>query len=1238
MPRWSLALLAGFVALPAFAQKDPAAALATMTAGDGLKVELFASEPMLINPTSIDVDHKGRVWVAEAVNYRRKPPYNRPMLRKEGDRIVVLTDKDGDGKADESTVFYQGEDLYGPLSVLVIPTNGGKSLRVLVAQSPDILEFTCKDADKPVADGPPKKFLTGFGGIDHDHGVHGLHLGPDGKLYFTVGDGGLTGLQSSDGKGKKWVSNTTDVQKGTVWRCDLDGKNVELIAHNFRNNYEACVDSFGEIWCSDNDDDGNQQTRICFVMPGGNYGYGPRGPGQSHWHEEQPGIVHKTLRTGFGSPTGIQFYEGSLLPKQYHNALLHCDAGPREVRAFTRKPKGAGYELDKAVILTSSDTWFRPSDVCTAPDGSVFVADWYDPGVGGHGMGDWTRGRIYRLTPKDHKGYKVPEVKLDTQEGFADAFRSPNMTTRHMASSKLRAAAEVVLEAMKKGDKDAKLKDATELLDPDFTGPLKLREAAAHIQARWLWATCLANKGGWNDTPMFNAVGQFCDALRSAKKNDSLPNALVRIDRDLGDNNVVLFFEEMLLPTEVLPKSKFHNVGDRYKFDPKAFAEELGPTPAIRRELLLTLRNVDVKVATPAFYALAELYDGKDIFYRAALNIACGTDPVRRDAILADFEKHFPEWNYKTADLVWELRPKSMLPKMEKLIGDPKLTAAQKARIVDIMASSDDERVGKTLLDLLVVDTPPEIRAKIIDQMRLFLPTKWAGLRKTAKDELYGNACMLIRSEQARTDGLKFAAVTGMEQVITDVYKCVFDDKLPMEDRVLAAHVLGSIPEVRAVDGLNTMATAAVGSNTKWDTRIRIAAVESLGQLVGRREDKIGPAALKSLQDCLSLSDTPAEFRIATLSALAGSRAGTQWLIKQKEDGKLAESLTGDVGRLLRNSPHQDLRNKAMILFPPAGKLDPKKLPAIGVLAARKGNAENGKAVLAKSLTGEAQCLKCHTIRGTGGSIGPDLSMIGKKGSKENLYDSLLTPSKAVADQYQSWRIDSEDGQSITGLLVEETPARITVRDANGKDYTFNTKDVRKQKDAKSIMPEDVIKAFSEDELIDVVEYLMTLQTPSLTPDLWNVAGPFSSKGDKDLDVDFGPEKGAFDDRATFKTTGTAIGWRTVRGDSKGYFDLAAFHGKDSPNSLSYLARTIESPTDQEVTILLGTDDGCRLWVNGEKVFGHENHFAATPAKDSVKVKLKKGANAVLLKVNNGDNPHGFYFTIEGGTDLKLGK
>src|SRR3954464_11706606 len=123
--RLAAALLVGLVAAPSLAQKSPAETVKSMTVADGLQVELFAAEPMVINPTSMDVDHLGRVWVCEAVNYRRKM-FNRPMLRPEGDRIVVLTDKDGDGKADESTVFYQGPELYGPIGICVAPLAGAR--------------------------------------------------------------------------------------------------------------------------------------------------------------------------------------------------------------------------------------------------------------------------------------------------------------------------------------------------------------------------------------------------------------------------------------------------------------------------------------------------------------------------------------------------------------------------------------------------------------------------------------------------------------------------------------------------------------------------------------------------------------------------------------------------------------------------------------------------------------------------------------------------------------------------------------------------------------------------------------------------------------------------------------------------------------------------------------------------------------------------------------------------------
>src|SRR5205807_10038711 len=125
-------------------------------------------------------------------------------------------------------------------------------------------------------------------------------------------------------------------------------------------------------------------------------------------------------------------------------------------------------------------------------------------------------------------------------------------------------------------------------------------------------------------------------------------------------------------------------------------------------------------------------YDGKDRFYLEAVGIAVGHwDKARRDVILKDFDKELPEWNDKVADLVWELQPPAMMPTLGKKLTDPELSAPSRGRIIDILAASDDPSAGKALIDVLQSDVPAEVRDKVIDNLKLYLPNKWSGLRQS---------------------------------------------------------------------------------------------------------------------------------------------------------------------------------------------------------------------------------------------------------------------------------------------------------------------------------------------------------------------------------------------------------------------------------------------------------------------------------------------------------------------------
>jgi putative heme-binding domain-containing protein len=767
-------------------------------------------------------------------------------------------------------------------------------------------------------------------------------------------------------------------------------------------------------------------------MPGGNYGYHPRGKGQTHWHEEQPGVVPKILRTYFGSPTGMCVYEGTLLPKKYWGQLLHVDAGPRQVRCYHLKPKGAGYDVDREDMVTSTDNWFRPSDICVAPDGSVFVADWYDPGVGGHGMGDTTRGRVFRLAPKGNKS-RVPKVDLATNKGIVAALGSPALSVRYMAMSRIRSLPKC---------------EASEVIGTGWGsfispwGPLTPSPLMARLFAAM-----------YDIEPDFDPVSEIEDL-------DMLPPTWKRFFVKLW----LQYFRHLYARFPDLAKAP----GPIRETLKHLNLELLNSGNTLAAEILLALRSTEASFARPIILDLAEQYDGKDRFYLEAIGIAVGRhDKKRRDIILADFEKKFPEWNDKVADLVWELQPPSVMPSLGQRLTDTKLTAEQKARVVDILAVSDDPGSGKTLLAVMQnANLPGPVRVKALENLKLFLPGKWSALQKTK--ELADVIASLLAKGETRIWGLDLIGAAGKTDAAPAVKELAASAVESADIRKAAVHTLGSLSSAEAVTAL---------AELLGDKSVMSDALDAIGKQVARRDNPGAKPAMSTLQDVVTGKERPGDLRKAALSALAGTRRGTTWLLELNEKGGLDPALKDDTARLLRNSSYIDLRNKAMLAFPPPGRLDPKKLPSPAVLAQRRGDVARGKKLLAASLKNDMQCLKCHSALGTGGQVGPDLSMIGKKASRENLFESILYPSKAIADQYVTWLIETKKGTTLSGLIVEETVDSVTVRDGNGKDAKIPKAEIEgREKSPKSLMPDDLLVYMTEDDLVDIVEYLFTLR------------------------------------------------------------------------------------------------------------------------------------------------------------------
>ena len=658
-----------------------------MKVPEGLEVTIWASSPMLFNPTNMDIDKDGRIWVAEGVRYRRH--WDR---QPEGDRIQVLQDTNGDGKADSSHTFVQEKALVAPLGVAVIDN------KIVVSQPPELIVYTDVNRNLVFDEGDTREaLLEGFSGINHDHSLHSVTVGPNGKWYFNQGN---CGALFTDKSGKtfriaspynpgvigpyEYPFDVKDVagkpsDDGHVYvggftaRMNPDGTDVEIIGYNYRNSYEQSVNSMGDVFQNDNDDP--PACRVTNVLEYGNAGFASadgmrtwradKRPGQTtaiaEWRQEDPGTMPAGDVYGGGSPTGNVYYENGALGEKWQGMFLSCEAGKNVIFGYLPKLKGAGFELERFDFLTTNEegefagsdfiggsnnisddikTHFRPSDVAVGPDGAIYVTDWYDGRVGGHQDLDETcSGTIYRIAPKGFKP-NTPRLDLASTAGQIEALKSPAINVRNLGFEALKARGEAAVPALKQ----------------------LLKDKNPYIAAR---ATFLLGQLG-------ESGEKIVEGLLKAK-NEQTRIVAYRSLRDV---------EGKLLPMA------------------KKMARD--KSPAVRREVALSMRNVPLKESRSILRQIAKLYPGNDRTYLEAFGIgSTGKEAqIYKVAKGAAGNENPLKWTDAFADIAWRLHPVAAISDLTVRAASSQLNHAQRKQAMDALAFIHDKRSATTMMDL----------------------------------------------------------------------------------------------------------------------------------------------------------------------------------------------------------------------------------------------------------------------------------------------------------------------------------------------------------------------------------------------------------------------------------------------------------------------------------------------------------------------------------------------------------
>lgn len=1025
---------------------DPA--LKGYRAPAGVKVEVVASEPTVINPVAMRFRDDGSLLVIEWNVGTKAEGFDTTVTFKDGstrpvhqwvkdvpDTLKVLTDTNGDGTFEKSSVVYN--DLRLPASVLEYDGWTYFTMRgSVVRRKPGV---------------PDQRIATAFCGFNQ-HQLSGLTLSADGWLYLTSGDDD-NHPEGADG------TRLHLLRTGGVWRIRPDGSQLSLYARGFRNPYrDVAIDPFGNVFHLDNDnEDGSKFTgcRLIHVLEEADYGWRLKPGVRCCWPDhdlgavwgERPGKMTPMLKTGRGAPCGLLIYQGNAFPEFFQGLLIYPDVFQRNVRAYKIERDGCTFKVTQQfTLLETDDGLFRPDQALVGPDGAIYLSDWRTNSAGpAAAWGDEKHGRIWRLSWSGTAD--VPAIA----RGAMDAW------------TKLAKADDATLGAsLDNADAEIRTRAVTELLKRDYVVKGLCRIATDRARPPHARAAALSGAARrWGA----DVADASLNLLIDQKDNPELRKLAAEL---LGRNGPV----DLKTANRVITVLR------------ETFMRDTEPAP-VRRAAALAAATLATQPPANAGYPLG--VQGSLMQTYSQLSAVHG-DAALRDGIVRALERFgragvlsSPMSFTGNADDINEARVTflEMLrthdgvePLARALSESDRFTEAQTIRLLTAFRFFQTEPP----IDATPLTKWLQTHQRAPAAMQIAALESIAALGDADASRVMPAVLQLIENSFPE---LRIAAynVIGKKRWLAaakPLAKSLKDSSRSAEERRAIIAALANLRGEHRFAQLNydpgvlgvTDDLAFVVQHAESPAIVRGDALKLLAQLDF-------PAA-KPLAEAM-LASKDADAVAAGIIALSGDMAGARDVGKRFIEGKIDRAYLPQVAAALNRhaTTNPDIAALRAEVLKKGLSLaaDPDGLKRIEALVKSKGSVERGRAVFLDAT--KSTCITCHSMNGAGGHIGPDLTGIAKNATVAKLIESVVEPSKEIKEGFEQYVVQTKAGQTYAGYKAASDATRIVLRDPQGNDVVIPADQVKREVKSKtSLMPEGAYALLSLDEFVDLIAFL----------------------------------------------------------------------------------------------------------------------------------------------------------------------